>query len=70
MRKELTTVLVFVSVLALARSQTSPAPAELVEQLAIPEQRAKAREQLFALGKEAVPSLADRLPTADQILLS
>ncbi|HEU4418051.1 MAG TPA: hypothetical protein VFT55_03880, partial [Planctomycetota bacterium] len=70
LRKELTTVLVLVSVLAVARTQSGPKPAELVEQLVIPERRARTRELLLALGKEAVPSIAERLRTPGEIPLT
>ena len=61
MRNELTTVSVWLSITALATAQARATPAELVDQLAVADQRANAREQLLALGKQAVPALADRV---------
>jgi hypothetical protein len=54
-------VSVWLSVTALATAQSQPTPAQLVEQLASVDQRARAREQLLALGKQAVPALCDRV---------
>jgi hypothetical protein len=65
LRTELTSVSVWLSIAALATAQSRATPAELVEQLAVAESRANARTQLLALGKEAVPALANRVTATE-----
>lgn len=69
MIERLTTVSVCLLVAALARSQSGSTPTDLVAQLAIANQRASARQQLLALGKQAMPLLAGRINSADPVLL-
>ena len=68
MRHELAIVSVLLSVTALAAAQSRPTPGELVEQLAVAEQRGPARERLLALGKDAVPALANRVSATEREL--